>query len=460
MKKVLIYLIILLVLPQIFAININVEKKSSEETMISGISKPVVFYLDITNLGASDNFEFYNLLGFSMFPIGTTPINQGQTKEVELKITPLGEFDKKGFYTFQYFIRGQDKTEKQEKLTFKIIELKDALEIGSNKIDSESNLIQIYIQNKVNIELTDVNAKFSSAFFELEKNFYLEANGKKEFEVKLDGEDFKKLIAGFYTLKGEIKIGDETAEMTGIIRLDEKTLITTKEETYGFIINKKIITKTNEGNIVEKSETVIKKNLVSRLFTNFNPEPDVVERKGATVEYTWAREIKPGESIEIMAKTNWMFPFVLVLLIILIIILTKKYSRTDLNLRKRVSFVRAKGGEFALKITISIHSKQYIERINIVDRLPMLVKIHERFGGEQPSRINEKTRRIEWNFDKLEQGEVRVLSYIVYSKVGVLGRFALPSATAIFEKDGKIKEVESNRAFFVSETRDKEKGEE
>lgn len=85
-----------------------------------------------------------------------------------------------------------------------------------------------------------------------------------------------------------------------------------------------------------------------------------------------------------------------------------------------------------------------------------MVKIYERFGAEKPTRINEKDRRIEWNFEKLESGETRVISYIIYSKIGVLGRFALPSATAIYEHEGNISEAQSNRAFFLAEQNSKE----
>ena len=46
---------------------------------------------------------------------------------------------------------------------------------------------------------------------------------------------------------------------------------------------------------------------------------------------------------------------------------------------------------------------------------------------------------------------MRVLSYVIYSKVGVLGRFALPPATALYEMQGKVEESQSNRAFFVAE---------
>jgi len=120
-------------------------------------------------------------------------------------------------------------------------------------------------------------------------------------------------------------------------------------------------------------------------------------------------------------------------------------------LRKKVSFVRTKGGEFALKITVFAKAKKYVERVSIIDRLPALTKIYKRFGGEQPTRIDEKNKRIEWVFEKLEENETRVLSYILYSKIGVVGKFALPPATAIYEKQGKIKETKSNNAYFVSE---------
>ena len=152
-------------------------------------------------------------------------------------------------------------------------------------------------------------------------------------------------------------------------------------------------------------------------------------------------------------KTNWLFPFILLLLVVAIVVLVKKYTGTSVILRKRVSFVRAKGGEFALKVSIATQARKHVERVNLIDRLPPLVKLHEKFLGEQPTRTDEKNRRLEWNFDSMQPGEIRIVSYIIYSKVGVFGKFELPISTAIFEREGEIHEVESNKAFFVSEQR-------
>ena len=131
--------------------------------------------------------------------------------------------------------------------------------------------------------------------------------------------------------------------------------------------------------------------------------------------------------------------------------MVKRISTTELILKKRVNFVKTKGGEFALKVSLTVNAQKYVERVSVVDKLPSITKIHDRFSGPPPTRVDEKTRRIEWNFEKLEEGETRMVSYIIYSKIGILGKFALPPATAFYESTGKIKEVQSNRAFFVSE---------
>ena len=260
-------------------------------------------------------------------------------------------------------------------------------------------------------------------------------------------------MAGYYTFEAEIEAKGLKGVVEGTLKFSEKDILTTTKKTYGLIINTNVIEKVNEGNVLTKTETVIKKNVLSRLFTHFSPEPNTVEREGLVVYYTWYDELSPGEVLKINVKTNWLLPFVIVLLIVLVVILVKKNLNRNIVLKKKVSFVHAKGGEFALKVMILVEAKSFFERISIIDRLPYLTKVHERFGGEQPSRIDDKNKRIEWNFERMQPGERRVFSYIIYSKIGVLGKFALPSVTAVYEKEGKVKEAQSNQAFFMLEPR-------
>lgn len=452
MKKVILVLALLLLLPAITAINLEVQKISQDETLIVDLGTPATFVLKITNNGADGNFEFYNLAGYYMSP-DKVQINTGQTKEINLQLTPVGPVSSRGYFTIPYTIRATDKSEMQESLSFKIIELKDAFEVGSGDIDPETQTIEIYMTNLENINLGSVSAKFVSPFFNVDKTFPLGPRETQRFPVQLSKEDFKSVMAGFYTLTVDVSaLGKETTT-EGVIKFVEKDIVTTTKKDYGFLINTQIINKANEGNTVVHTETVIKKNLVSRLFTSFSPTPDIVERSGFTVYYTWSRDVLPGQALEIEVKTNWLFPLLLVLFIVAIVALVKKYTGTNLVLRKRVSFVRAKGGEFALKVSIMTQAKKHIERVNVVDRLPNLVSLHEKFFGDQPTRTDTKNRRIEWNFDSMQAGEIRIVSYLIYSKVGVFGKFELPTATAIFEREGEVHEVESNKAFFVTEQR-------
>ena len=457
MKKLvflsLVFLQVLILLPNILAIDLEVGKISQNEVLIADLESPVaVFDINITNNGPSGNFEFYNLAGFSMSPTKIT-LNSGETKEIQLSLAPIGKISQRGFYTIPYFIRAADTSEIEESFTFKIIELREAFEVGSGDVDPESQSIDIFIKNLEDFDFGDVNVKFSSAFFNIEEDFVIGPRETKRIPVQLNQEDFKSLMAGFYTLEADLTaLGRETS-VEGVIRFVEKDILTTTKKDYGFLINTQIIEKTNEGNTIATSETVIKKNLISRLFTSFSPTPDIVERDGFSVYYSWTRDINPGATLEIEVKTNWLFPLILILFVVAIVVFVRRYTGTNLVLRKRVSFVRAKGGEFALKVSVSAHARQRVERVNLVDRLPVLVSLHEKFLGEQPTRVDSKNRRIEWNFEKMEAGEVKIVSYIVYSRVGVVGKFALPTATAIFEKDEQIKEVESNRAFFIAEQR-------
>jgi len=459
MKKIAILFIISLMLPAICAINLDINKTSENEVMILDANEPAIFDLTIKNKGISDEFEFYTFFALLEEPKELVSINSGETKEIQVKLIPTYSL-KTGFSTFTLFIRAKDGTEIEKQLTMRVINLEDAFEVGSGDLDPDTNSLEVYVHNKMNFNFESITAKFSSPFFEFEESFALGPNQRKNFYVDINKEDFKKIVAGFYTLNVELTSKETTAEVEGIIKFIEKDIVTSIRKDSGFIISRKIIEKSNEGNTIASSEVIIKKNVISRLFTSFSPEPDFIEREGMKYYYSWIREIKPGEELKIVVRTNWLIPFLIIFLIIAVVVLAKKFSNTNMRLRKKVTFVKAKGGEFALKISLFVHAKKYLEKIKVIDRLPSLVKIYEKFGGEVPTKVDEANRRIEWDFEKLEEGEIRVISYIVYSKVGVLGKFALPPATAIFQRDGVIKDEESNRAFFMAEQRTNDEEEE
>jgi len=453
MKKIFFGVVItfLLALSFVSAVSLNIEPQADDVAMIYRLDQPAVFDLKITNNGAGDYFMFYNFFGSDMFPKGTVQIGGGETKLVQVGIYPREDLKEEGWVQFDLYIQGQNKDEMKYPLMVKVVRLRDAFEVGAEDFDPSSGKVTIYVQNLANFNFNSLDMKFKSPFFDFEKILSIGPHEKETIEVTLNKEDFRDLMAGYYTMNVEVTAGDQQADVQGTIRFTEKDIVVSTENQYGVIINTKKITKSNDGNVVSDTTTVIKKNVISRLFTSFNPEPDLVERKGLVIYYTWERELDPGESFVITVRTNWLLPLLIILLIVAIVILTKQFSKTNLVLKKRVRFVRAKGGEFALKVAVMITARKFVERVNVIDRLPPITKLHERFGGEMPKKVDTKNRKIEWYFDKLQAGETRVISYIIYSKVGVLGKFVLPTTTAIYEKDGEVHDAESNRAFFIAE---------
>jgi hypothetical protein len=447
------FVFLLLLIPLSSAlVSLDVKELTSNDAMIIDTNRPTMVDLEITNNGGGDFFTFYTFFAGGVVPMSPVSIASGETKNVQIGFYPRADMKQRGFVNFDYFIKGQG-GEQRESLIFNVMQLKDSFEIGTSEFDPTQNSIKVYIKNLYGIDFGNISAQFSSPFFNFEKQFSIGPSELKEFDISLNKDDFKKLMAGYYTMTADVTVDKTTANIEGTIKFAEKNIVTSTQNKFGLIINSYVVKKVNEGNVVADSETVVQKNIISRLFTTFNVQPDSSQRNGLSVYYTWSKAISPGDTLNIIVTTNWLFPVLIVVFIIIIVALTRLYSRTSLMLRKKVNFVRAKGGEFALKVTVYAHARKYVEKVTVIDRLPPLVRLHERFGTEAPKRVDEKAKKLEWSFDKINAGETRVLSYIIYSKVGVVGRFTLPKATAVYEREGVIHEAESNQAFFIAEQR-------
>ncbi len=450
-KKVLIFFCMILLLPGVYSLNLTVEKVSGDVISISNFKDPIKVKYNLTNNGEDNDFFIYNLLGFTVEPDEKISIKKGETKEIEMLIYPRENFNYEGYYLLKYSIRNLDDESEQYGVTINFVNLDNVFEIGTSEIDPNSNSIKLSLINKINYDFKNVKGEFYSDFFKFEEVFDINANEKKEFVVTLNKEDYKKLLAGFYTLEVDLDVNNKTTRLKGTIKFSEKDILTSVGREWGWFVNTKVITKTNEGNTPVPTSTEIKKNIVSRLFTSFSPKPDYYERDGFTITYIWNREINPGENSEIRVQTNWFFPFIIILLIILLTLIAKRYSLKPLQINKSLNFVRTVGGEFGLKVTIKLKARKDISNISLIDKIPPLMKLYSGMGISEMSNIDEKNRKVEWDFKSMANGEIRVVSYIIYSKMGVLGKFALPSAAALYELNGKVKEAYSNKAFFVSE---------
>jgi len=226
MRKVIyLFCLALLILPAISALNLDVKTNSTNVIMIRDINQPAVFNLQINNLGASESVKFYNLQGFNMAPTGAILLTSGQATDIPLVIYPRSDSNYGGYYALNYVIQGSSGASQQESVTFKVIDLPDAFVVGASEINPESNSVTIYIRNMVNFNFQNINAEFNSPFFKLDRQFSLAPYEQKQFVVTLNKDDFKSLLAGFYTLSTNVQVGNKTTTIEGDISFSEQNIL-------------------------------------------------------------------------------------------------------------------------------------------------------------------------------------------------------------------------------------------
>ncbi len=456
MKRASIVIILFIILINILyvqAINLEVTSKPISNTVLIDLNEPAVFDLTIKNLGEGDTFEIYSLVGIDITPKEPIRIESEETKIIRIKLTPEESLRVKRDipFTFEYKISDSKNGIQKETLSINILDLGSVFLIAPEIINPNTEKILITIKNKAALDFSSVNLKLTSIFFDHEESFSLSPNEKKEIFASINKDKLKTIDAGTYLMNSKITVREKTASVQSEIKFLEQEGIDISKFEEGFIIKKIDIIGKNIGNTKKIITIDYEKNLISYLFTTTNIPPSSTKISGFKKVYFWEKELAPNEELNVELKTNWFYPIILLIIIIAGIILIKRSIYPDLELRKRVSFVKTKGGEFALKITLKLKAKNHVERINIIDKLPSIVELYRKFGLIHPDKIDLDNKRIEWNIESLNNGESRIFTYIIYSKIGVVGRFELPEARASYEKDGQIKEVYSNRSYYINE---------
>lgn len=451
-KAVLIITLLVLGLHLVAAQAIEVAPQDVVPVVVATSDAPVHFTLHVTNTGKTDDFDLYSYVGVRLDP-AKVHIAAGNTTTVEVDAYVSKEVRKNthGFFIFEYELYSPLNKISKNKLMVKIVNVQDMLEIRALNILPGEDIALISLRNLENVPLKDVELQFSSPFLDTKKTVSFAPYELVNVSVPIATEKSRSILAGTYPL--EVKISYQGS--SGTQHLEQKYLekggLSVSEHTTGIIVQHTVANKTNEGNVPVTAFITQKKNIFTRLLTSFEPRPTNVTKQGFYVQYTWEKEIAPATSLIVTSTTNYTLPFAILIIIIVLVILVKVYTLTNLSLTKHVSHVRTRGGEFALKITLHAKARKHIENITLTDRIPHSMQLYEKFGI-RPDTVDEASRRVVWKIPRLNAGEGRVFSYVIYSKIRVVGNFELPLAHATYTKDAKPHTLYSNKTSFISDT--------
>ena len=337
-----------------------------------------------------------------------------------------------------------------------LVTLPEALFIRPVSVEVGDNESKIMIQNLKGIRFSNMDFAFKSKLFDTDSKVTIGPFETIPVTIQIDADATRKLVADTYPL--EVRVSYQGAEGTIIsnVKYLEQGGIAVAESSEGVVIRTKTTEKVNEGNVPVTATISEKRDIFTRLLTNHNPAPETASKRGFYVVYTWQEQLEPSEKLVVQSTTNYTLPLIMLIIIAVIVVAVKFFMRSGLSLVKRVSFVRTKGGEFALKVTIHAKAHGPLQNVVLTDRVPHAMKLYESYGIK-PHAIDEATRTITWNLPHLNAGEERVFSYIIYSKIRVVGSFELPLAHARFTQKGKQTSVFSNKTSFaaeISQTRD------
>lgn len=439
----------LIVLPLVASLDISMSVKPENNVVAKELMNPANYDFIIKSNEGADSIEVYSLVGVDMEPKGLFKISSEEVL-VKVKAYPRDEIRDKidGYFTFEYFIRSKDGGYERDKLGVEILPLKKILKIEAEPIKLGDTKANIKLVNTKNSDIGDVEVEFSSLFFHEKKTVSIGAYENFSFSLPLN-KDLGNLAAGSYVISAKVTGNNYSANTEGTVDYAEKSIVNEDKASGGFFIEEVELTKTNDGNKIEKVSLALNRSIITRMFTTFSLEPASVKRTGFKVMYTWEQEIGPKEVFKVIATTNYTLPFLIVVLIIVIGLMVNSYYRTILVVKKRITPIKTRGGEFALKVNLHVMARKNVSEVILRDRLPSMVKLYDKFG-RQPDEIDSAKRQLIWRIQRLNSGEERVFSYVIYSKLKVLGQFTLPAAHAVFSCNGKKEDVNSNITSFVA----------
>jgi hypothetical protein len=442
----------ILLLPIATAADLDVKLIQKDNILVTELQqKNATFKLEITNNDESDEFQIYSLVSVAMYPKEFFKINHGETITLDVTAVPFREIlsEKKGIYAFEYQIKGKKTGFFKDNLALRIFDVKDIISTNIKDIPLNSTKVEMTIRNRENITINNLKITAKSNFFEFADTFNIKNNEDKVIQIPITLD--RKISAGDYEAEITYELNSIKSSTTLPIRYLESSGISSYESSSGFIIKRTNITRSNEGNVPAVSVINIRKNILSRLFTVYSEKPTTSSRSGIFVDYSWEKEIGVGEVYSLYVTTNYTIPFIILLLIIVVGLLTRFVTLGKLSVHKGVSLVKTRGGELALKVNLRIKAKSDVKNVTLADRIPGHAKLFNKFGI-QPHRINEASRKIEWDIPQLNAGEERLFSYIIYSKINIVGSFELPAANASFDSEGKRLNALSNKTHFAAET--------
>jgi len=468
MNKKILLLLILLLIPIIYAQEFDVKYKAVKSDI--QIDETAEFEITITNYNNyADRFRFESILddqwSYSSKPNYLSGIEVSARSEEKISLFVYPNIVTAGQHAIKIAIKS-DKTG-NGKIIWPVVNVKStggyvppteaniagAIQINNdNKIDPrKENILRVILKNKNALFIDNLTLNVESDLINLKKEgIQLTAleEEKIEFKFKIDEKTLprKENIIIKWTAKGKDFEYSESFDIIGYeAEFSRKTDIEKK-----ILKRIEVIEVKNTGTLEKEEEINVETSGFKRLFTFTNPNAYLkkIDDKNYLV---YKIKLKPGETIELETVTNYRIPIYLIILIAIVLYTYYKY-RSPVVIKKKATIAKMiEGGISEIKILLHVknRSNKTVDEIEIIDTIPHIGEMDKeiQIGTIKPVSIAKHKKLgtvVKWSIMSLERFEERIITYRIRSKLSILGGLMLPASKVRFKDKGKERTFRSN----------------
>ena len=323
----------------------------------------------------------------------------------------------------------------------------------------EEVVVKVRLENQNLLDLSGLILKVTSGITELQAEQYIDLIplGEKIIEIGYDLDPLQE--PGEYKVEFKLLRGSEIieAQPKSITISEIKPSFGQDDEESGFLF-KTVITKkiTSSSNKVDTQTITIPTSTIKSWFTSTEPEGEVIETDGEKV-ISILVTLNPGETKEVVIVENYRLLLYILIVALILLFIHLRY-KSPITIRKGISDVgMSEGGISKLKITLEIinNAKKTIKNVVVTDYIPNIAEIEKEFaeGTLRPTRIFKHRSKgivLKWEIDELAEGDDRLISYNVKSKLSIVGNLKMPRARIDFKKDKRKMTSYSNQVGVSS----------
>lgn len=222
------------------------------------------------------------------------------------------------------------------------------------------------------------------------------------------------------------------------------------EEKQYFMKRERIFKLTNIGNIENTDIIKLPTGSIKKWFDTTLPESRLIKEYDGLFNQ-WEITLGPNQSTEVKITSDYKSILISFILIIILIIAYFVF-RAEVVVKKVGTTISMKeGGTSEIKILIFVknRAKNFVQDLNIVDRIPNMVELSSEnvLGTLKPIKVlrhEKKGTLMKWHIEALESQEERILSYKIITTLSILGQFNLPSVVV------KYKDIRGNEKIVSS----------